>query len=256
MKRILLFATISVLSFAGCKKALNKVEDYYPKVTTVSATVLPDGSVQVVGQIDSEGDTPIQYTGFAMDTLPSVNINQSQVTTDMTGNSFTAIYSDLSSTAHYYFRAWAANTNGYSQGNVISVDNIKAQPVVAPCTPTLNTVNIGGGQPTENIYNVDPPTYQGGYYTLSASSNSVSMTLNFGNMPTTRVYTTTTNSTPSGNYVNLGFYSGFLSGVLSDGSLVYVNQKTASSWEITICNAPWTYNSSTFNLTTRFVSPK
>lgn len=254
MKKIfyLLLICTSAFIFSSCKKVLKDVHDYYPNIKTVSATVLPDGSVEVKGEIISEGAAPIEYMGFCAGTMPEPKMLDAQAIAD---NNFTVIYSGFTINTKYYFRTWATNDYGYSYGNIISLDSITATPVVAPCTPPANSINIGGGNPTETYITIGSPTFNMNTWDFQAQSNSNIVNFKFGENLKTKIYTTT-DLTPSGpGEVHVSFYSGFISGTLNSGSSVYVNQANATTWEITICNAPWMYSSSTFYFTTMFTCP-
>lgn len=251
MKRILsiLLGCVLVSIQLSCKK------QYNPEVKTVSATILPDGSVEVKGEIVSSGNTPIEYSGFCMDTLSVPEMLDNQILSGTSGNNFSTIYSGLDPYKRYYFRAWAANGSEYSYGDIISLDSIQATPVAAPCSLSSNTLILAGSGPIELVYNVGFPTYGIDSWDFSVSTGSTSMDFSFGEMPRTKVYTTTGNMSPGPNDVYISFFSGFTSGVLSSGSSVYVNQITPTSWEITICDAPWTYNSTAFHMKARFNCP-
>ena len=248
---------IVVLTFSFCTKVEKNVMDYYPSVKTVSAIVLQDGSVEVKGEIISDGTTPIKYAGFCLDTIgmPGM-LNFQALAPVIQGNTFSVVYSGFDRYTRYYFRSWAANGFGYSYGNVIYLDSIKATPLIPPCSPGMNTINIGGGNPTQSYYSVGIPTLGASTWDFQAQSSSNTINFKFGSSPVTRIYTTTTSTSPSSNEVNVSFYSGFISGTLSNGSSIYVNQTGPASWEMTICNAPWIYNGgSTFTLITKFTCP-
>ena len=249
-----LFTAVFLLT--TCKKVQKDVMDYYPKVTTVSATVQPDGSVIMQGTIVSSGTSSIEYSGFCMGTMSTPKMTDNQaLSTSTQGNNFYATYSGFNSGTKYYFRSWATNGDGWSYGNIISLDSIVTQPVVATCSPAMNSVNIGGGNPTETYISVGAPAQGPSSWDFQASSNSNTVNFSFGESPLTKIYTTTTSNTPGPTQVYIYFYSGFISGALNDGSPVYVNKSGASTWVITICNAPWVYNSSTFNFLTKFTCP-
>jgi hypothetical protein len=252
MKKFIFLSIIVAISFSACRKPLKDVHDYFPKIETTSATVQPDGSVEVKGKVISEGAAPVEYMGFCVSTRSTPTIMESQTLAD---NNFTATYSGFNTGTKYYFRAWATNENGYSYGNVISLDSVVTAPVVAPCTVPANSVSIGGGNPTETYYSVDAPSNIGSEWEFQATSNSNIINFTFGSPLKTQVFTTTTSGSPGPNQVDIYFYSGFISGALKDGSSVYVNKTGATTYEITICNAPWSYNGSTFNFITRFTCP-
>jgi len=252
MRKIVIFLAVAFagLFFSSCKKTLSDPHDYYPKLKTVSATVQPDGSVTVKGEVISEGEAPIEYAGFCVDTVPVPGMAEGQAIVDVIGNTFEANYSGFDIHTTYYFRTWATNKYGYSYGDVIFLDDIEAAPVVAPCTLVMNTVNIGGFSPTTTIYMASMPQLVTTEWELSAQSGSTVMYFRFHSRPRTGIYITTTSTTPGDGYVNMIFYSGSSSGALSDGSNVYINQTGTDSWEMTICSAPWSL--AEFNTRFRF----
>jgi hypothetical protein len=254
-KRYFFLFFVFLSSFlSSCEKVESDMHDYYPVVRTVSATVLQDGSVQVKGEIVSEGTKPVEYAGFCFSTTPVPKMLDAQVIADRQGNFFTAVYSGFDITTKYYFRSWATNGNGYSYGNIISLDSIKATPIIAPCSPAMNTVTIGAG--TETWTTVDPPAFSSASgWDFQATSNSIVMYFTFGSKPVTRIYTTTSFNSPASDQVHVIFYSGFISGGLSDGSDVYVNQTGVDTWEMTICSASWSNGGGTNYMTAKFRCP-
>lgn len=260
MRKILAGLTvITVLLLSNsCRKALKNVDDYFAKVKTVSAIIKQDGSVLITGEIESPGKakgSAVDYAGVCFSTNSNPKMSDRQIIATLSGNSFVASYpvTNFSVDSVYYFRTWATNGYGYSLGEVVRLDSIIAKPVVAPCTITMNTVNIGGGQPTSSYYSIDAPD---SYNYFSASTYSgPSVNFQFGSALTTGIFTTTTNPSPYAGEVFVSFYSGFTSGALSDGSKVYVNLTGTNTYEIQICSAPWTESGSTFYFNTHFVTP-
>lgn len=250
--------TAMVFLFSGsCRKALPDVSDYFPDVRTVSATVQTDGTVLVEGEIVSEGDAPVEYTGFCCGTMNEPQLlNRQLISTSVSGTHFTAVYSGFSIDSTYYFRSWATNDYGYVYGDIIVLDSIVATPVVAPCSLPMNSVNTGGSTPTYTYYDVTQPTQYMGIWEFDAESSSgPSVHFEFGSGLTTGIYTTTINTSPGSGEVYVSFINGFTSGALNSGSNVYVNTIGPGTYEVTICNAPWTYNSSTFYFRTRLTVP-
>lgn len=256
MKRsVLLPLSIMILGSFGCKKALDDVMDYYPTVRTESVTANDDGSVTVVGRIVSEGDSPIGTAGFCASQSPVPEMLDAQAIADVQGGIFSATYTGLDPYGTYYFRAWATNDAGYSYGGVLMIDSVTAVPVDPPCTPTANTATLGAGFPTQTYYPIEAMDLNSDFdYTFQANTSSHFITYTFGNALTTGVRTTTAYSDPDPGEVRVSFISGFTSGALSAGSDVYIQQLTPTTWEITICQAPWLYSSSTYYFTTRFVA--
>lgn len=252
IKGYILLISILTLGMA-CRKPLKNVEDYFPKVTTVSAVVQSDGTVKVTGNIDSPGRTKgaaIDYAGFCVNTNPEPKMLEGQLIGELDGTTFTAVYPatlfNIDST--YYFRTWATNEYGYSYGNVIRLDSIITPTITPPCKLTLNTINIGGSTPTAQLDVMGTPDSDNSFSGYSFSGPSVSF--RFGSPLTTGIFKTSDSSPQRGQV-----YVSFTSGALSSGSNVYVNRLSASKFEITICEAPWTSNFTTFYFNTHFTTP-
>lgn len=254
-KRFYWILVISFLTLTiSCRKALKDVNDYLPKIKTVSALIQTDGTVLVEGEVISEGAASIEYIGFCYSTSinPNMVSNQMRVTTN--GTKFSAIYpgSGFDVDSVYYFRTWATNYYGYVYGNDVSLDSIIAMNITPPCTNIMNTVSEGGGQPTASYTNISPPVnYMNEWEFTAQTSSGPTVNFTFGSIITTGIYTTTTNTSPGYGEVNISFFGGFISGTLSDGSSVYVNTIGSGVYDISICSAPWQYNSSTFYFNTR-----
>ena len=128
---------------SSCDLPLKNLEDYYPKVETVSAEILDDGSVGLHGRITSEGASSIEHVGFVYDTIVNPDLKKHQEPSGYIQNgSFKALVSGLKPYTKYYFRSFAINDHGYVYGEVISLDSIMAAPVDAPCSPTMNTATL------------------------------------------------------------------------------------------------------------------
>ncbi|MBL7982447.1 MAG: hypothetical protein JNL52_11640 [Flavobacteriales bacterium] len=252
MKQFTFTAIALALLTQACKKPLDEMADYYPTVRTESVTLLPNGTVKVVGRILSEGDAPIDYAGICVDTVAKPDMLAGQAVAELNGDQFTVIYSGFDPYDTYYFRSWATNEHGYSYGNVLSLDSIAAVPVVPPCTSTNNTANIGTSTGTQTYYPIAAPEQYMGVWSFQANTNSNNITYRFGGSMSTGVYTTTTNTDPAPGQARISFVSGFYNAVLAAGSSVYMEQLSATSWRITVCQAPWSTGTSTFYFNTRF----
>ncbi len=255
-KIILLAAILASFFIASCNKVLKDVNDYYPKVVTTGAVINVDGSVTITGRIESEGAASVLYAGVCMDSLSNPRLLDNQLLTDtIFGNEFKVTYDYFKPFTRYYFRTFAVNDYGYKYGNVIYLDSIAAMPVIPPCSPVLYSCSIGGGTGTSTFYQVGAPQPEVNGWSIHADTNNTTFDFLFGKKPRTGIYTTIQSSTPPPGYVDVSFYSGFINGTLSAGSLVYVNQLEVNKWEVTICSAPWIYNANTFNCTLKFYSP-
>ncbi len=247
----LLFVNLLVLGSA-CKKPLKNVEDYFPKLKTVSAIVQANGSVMVTGEIESPGKTPgieIEYVGFCMNITGDPKILDAQLMSDLSGKSFSAIFpADLfNANSAFYFRSWATNEFGYSYGEVIKLDSIIAPNLTPPCTLKENMLNLGASTTPEEEY-TSFSQLNGNSFSGYGTSHSISFI--FGSELTTRIFKTTFDPMPEPGQVKIMFTAGSL----ENGSNVYVNRVNATTFEITVCDAPWMLPNSSKNsyFNTRF----
>jgi len=200
-KLIIPFLIILGLISATCHKS-QKVEkdpmNYYPKVKTLSVEKLLDGTVRVTGQVVSQGNQPIEYAGFCMDTLPMPDmISNQMIAPTISGDTFSCIYSSVDFPAKYYFRAWVNNSNGYAIGEPIYTDSIAFDTSLIPCRPTLNhmlltggTLQSGGSTPNvdENYTLISTLTQSGTGYEFDALTSNHSINLTFGQFPHSGIY--------------------------------------------------------------------
>lgn len=257
IKILRLLAICVVLLSNSCNKALKDVDDYFVKISTVSATVQTDGTLLVKGNIESIGNGPVEITGFCYNTQGNPEMLDNQIIATIDGNTFSVTYpcSNFSVDSAYYFRSWATNDYGYSYGNTIRVDSILAPSVTPPCSLTANTVRISSSTGTFTYTDVTVPSYYMGEWSFDGSSGGPSVSYTFGSALTTGIYTTTSNTSPGAGQVYVSFYQGAISGALNAGTSVYVNTIGSGIYEVTICNAPWVYSSSTFYFFTRMTVP-
>jgi len=235
----------------SCKKPLKNMEDYYPKVQTVSAEVQNDGSVIVTGDIVDAGAADVENWGFCMSTGPKPEMADSQ---HLGTSLFKTLYKGFSQDSSYSFRAWAYNSYGYSYGNIITLNRVVVSPITPPCSMTKNTIKYtdSGSETFTSVYK--PKQGTDGHWTITASNTYGSIDFEFGEKPVTREYTTIYNN----NYIGWGeiyvsFNGVFNTGKLDPGSSVIVNKLTDTTWEVTVCSAPW-YNGSV-TLSTYFQCP-
>lgn len=228
-------AILSLLLFCTCKKVEPDVHNYYPKVKTTSVTLLPDGTVQVVGEVMSEGNSAIRYAGFCMDTIPDPGILSNQHSIDtLYGNSFTSIYTSLSINKKYYFRAWAANGNGYAIGEVLFVDSITISPSLIPCTLPLDTFTIGttSGLKSYPYLYIDPIEQNVKEHSIRLNIDSRLIEITFSSKPINGIYKTY--PAPNGENVVTIVIDGY---TVESGARVYVTEIDASTIEVVICSA-------------------
>ncbi len=248
MKKYLVFTYIILLfvCLCSCRKALKDVNDYIPKVTLVSAIIQDNGSVLLTGSIENKSDSPAEYKGFCYDTKNPNSILDNQVPVGA-GGAFTAEIGGLNVDSVYYFKAWAANSYGYSYSNVISLDSVMAAPIVPPCSLTPNTVDFGDGIIKTYAFVSQPTTSyeQISYTATTTNGNSVNFT--FGSSLTTRTYITSSDPSPESGEI----FVSTVSGGLNPGTTVYLNALSPGVYELTICNAPKTYSGYTFIFNSR-----
>lgn len=260
MKKYTLIFNLTVILFLiisnSCRKAKKNIDDYFPKVNIVSAEIQQDGSVLLTGQIESKGVAEIEYAGFSCNSTPSPKLLDRQVIAEMNGSVFTATISNFDIDSTYYFRVWATNDYGYKFGNEISLSNITPPLVTPSCTLNKNYLNYGAGSGSTSYYSVSAPSQSSSTWDITANSGSYPLHLAFGSPVNTGIYTTVSGGAYQGT-VQVYFTYGWLGSFsLNDGSKVYVNRiNGGDTLDITICNAPWTYSSSTFTLNTRFRTP-
>lgn len=254
MKKIVSITIViaAALLFNGCVKAKKNVQDYFVKVKTVSAVVQDDGSVLVTGEIESEGEAAVENIGFSCGTTENHKLTSRQVDGSQNGNTFTAVFEDLSDDSTYYFKAFATNAYGYSRGNSISLSGITAAPVVPTCTLSTGYLNLGAF-PAESNLNFLNFYNSLGVWEASGGTTFTSVNIRFLGQPKTKQYTTEANYTPSGpGYVFVSFNRGTISSSLNAGTPVYVNEISPGVFDVVICAGVWNYSSSTFQFKSHF----
>jgi hypothetical protein len=120
MKKVVLFFSVS-LCLVCCRKPVSDTSELFPEVKTVSATQLQGDTIEVVGEIISEGTAPLTYLGFCLSDEPNPELIDNQLQGAFNGQYFFGIYTDLQLGQQYYIKAWAANDNGYKTGQEISI---------------------------------------------------------------------------------------------------------------------------------------
>lgn len=235
MKKLLtrLFLAFPVLLFATCKKVEKDVRNYYPDVRMVSAVAQPDGTVLVTGEVLSEGNKPLSYAGFCMDTIPlPAMLSNQQPAETMNGNQFSYTYRSLSGAKKYYFRFWATNENGYDLSDAsLSVDKPSFSQDLIPCQPAYNRLRIEG-HTVQDYYHITPLEQGALTWDCFASANNRILYFRFNKWPVNGVYRIFpyTSSYPDLVYVRLDGYE------LEEGGKVYVRELDEHTLEITICD--------------------
>ncbi len=231
--RTLFFFSFALL-FSTCRKVEKNAHAYYPIVKTLSAEKLPDGSVKVTGQLISNGSSGIEFAGFCMDTLPNPGMAKNQVMVDViTADTFSYIFSSFNTLKKYYFRAWAANGNGYNIGADVVADSIIFDSTAVACTPEKQKV-AWAGIPYNNS---ESYTYISGLtespegYDVTTYTGTHSVTYSFGQYPVSGIYKTSGVSQP-GAYTMAITVDGIKT---KGGANVYVRQMFDNTIDITLC---------------------
>ncbi|MCW3122552.1 MAG: hypothetical protein JWQ38_2044 [Flavipsychrobacter sp.] len=259
-KGLITLLVLVALSFSACHKTLKTekyVQNYYPKVKTLSVEKLMDGTVKITGLVVSAGSTPVQYAGFCMDTMPNPAMLSHQEMADVVNaDTFSFIYTGLAFPRKYYFRAWVANGAGYAIGSDVYADSIRFDTSMIPCRPPLQHLLLTNStahidEQYSYIQNLTSSALTG--YKVSASTGNHTIDLDFGKVPTSGIYQNSGASEPSDKTVLISVdHMRF-----SSDCAVYVQQIDARVIEITICSLSVKLSSGystydTYDMATRF----
>lgn len=250
------FLLLLLLATTSCQKVYRDINDYFPKITTISATVQSDGTVLVEGTVEDEGADALRYLGFCCSANPEPQMLDRQVLAEFDGVHFTAVYEGgFDPDSVYYFRSWAANGYGWSYGNTVSAENIIGTAITPPCTLAGNSLDLGIGQGADQFFQIGPPyTVPGGWAFAAATFSGPTIEFRFPELMTTKIYQTVGHTSPGPGEVFVSFYSGFISGSLNPGSEVYVKRLNGEDlFEVVICDGEWGYNSSLFYLNAKLL---
>jgi hypothetical protein len=214
--------------FFSCKK---KFDDALPKVTLQSVTLKGLDSVTLTVQI-SKGASDIEYTGVSFSNYASASILNNQVLLQDGRTSFNiTIHAFHDST--YYFKAFAANSYGYSVSNIIKYTVATPPPVIAPCTLSNNYIHDNGT--SFSVYasgSANNPSY--GNYQVTINGNE-DIYICFPAVPYNGVYTTTTDGSnlgPGQVYVTISNFNQY---TINSGDNVYVSIDSLGTTTISSC---------------------
>jgi len=252
---------MSVVVFSTCERVENDVKKYYPEVKTVSATLLSDGSVLVIGSVISDGTTPVEVAGFCAGTsdLPTMSEKQA-IATFFSTDSFYVVYDGFDRNKRYYFRSWAGNETGYSYGNAMYIDNITPTFVNVPCNSSLNTVDFGTGAGAVKYSEIGVPSslnssFNATWFFEAKTFSGGKVSFTFGSKPATGKFTITDQESPDENEVFVSINTGYSEANLNRGAFLYINEEVSGILTITICHAPWGPTGGN-SLTTKFSCAK
>jgi hypothetical protein len=241
MRKTVYWSLLMLVLMTGgsCKKALNNIADYYPKVKLVSAVVQADSSVLVTATKLSDGAAPIDYIGFCCGTTPKPNMLSRQIIITSGNPTFSASFKGLNIDSTYHFNAWATNSYGYSYSNTITIQGYVAPPVTVPCSYTENYVDLGLGAGTDIFQSVGNPFNLSGQWIFNATTaTGTTISFIFGAALANGTYTLTGSNNPGPGQVNFSYSSGSISATSYGGSgTVYVNTLSPGVFDLSICSA-------------------
>ncbi len=245
----LMISFVSLILTMGCRKALKNAEDYYPEAEIKSATVMPDGTVMVVGEVISVGKykgSEIDLVGFCATTASRKPVlNERQITATLEGSTFTAFYPAgyFDEDSVYNISAWATNHYGYAVSSYKSFGSL-----FLDVTPSCNLpvdyfqsgINTGY---YSSVQEVSPNEFW-------ASNGPYRCSIEFPTTPSAGVFKT--NAYAESGKVKCSFYQGGSWYPLASGTNVYVEKMSAMVYRVTICSAQFQVGNITVNASTSF----
>ncbi len=240
----IIIKSISLLSFfilafflSNCKEPETKELE----IETISVTDQQDGTVLLIGRINSDGGSSVNNYGFCISTDSMPGLDDKVIgNPSKTNDRFSAIYDDFDIQTKYYFRAFGNNQLRGTFGAIKTLDSIKPVEVIAPCTPALNTVNLGMGNPSATYTGLSAVDY-GNRWILSGAASGVSFSYRFEKKPTNGFYTTEISGWPKGRAVHILLGYDFSDYIINAGAIMYVKQLSKDKWDISLCDAPFKY---------------
>jgi hypothetical protein len=257
MLRIIIFSAL-LMTLSACVPS--DVNEYFPKVTMVSAKVLPDGRVSVVGKLERDGKGDTYFLGACYSNKPQLDLleNQRLTYTLLADNSFEIIYDDnFKFDSTYYFRVWASNQYGYVYGDkTLSLSKIAATPVTPPCTLAPNAFSIANNT-YYDVSRVEKSVFfKTTSFTVRSYTTATGLIVAFGGTVKTGVYTTVSQYSPEEQgAVSVSYFPN--GPLINAGNTVYVTQISSGVFEFTLCNGTWNPGGSavTFAMNARFKYP-
>jgi hypothetical protein len=214
----------------SCKK---KFDDALPKVSLQSVALKGLDSVTLTVQVTSKGASAIEYAGVSYSNYPSASIVSNQVLLQDGHTSFNITVHALHDST-YYFKAFAANSLGYSVSNVIKYTVATPPPAIAPCTLTSNYIHDNGSAFSVYAYgSATNPTY--GNYQVTMNGTNEDIMMCFPAVPYNGIYSTTSD----GSHLSAGqvyvSISNFNQYVINGGDNVYVSIDSLGKTTISSC---------------------
>ncbi len=117
-----------------------------PIVSTSSSSSITGNSVDLGGNVTSDGGTTVTARGICWSTTSNPNLASNTTTNGLGMGVFSSSLSGLSPNTTYYYRAYATNSVGSAYGNIMSFRTSTSPVVLTSGTSyiTLTGVNSGG----------------------------------------------------------------------------------------------------------------
>ena len=133
----------------------------------------------------------------------------------------------------YYFRAFAANMDGYSYSDQKELSGGGIDTSIVPCNPGFNMLHLepSWGLPDEEFYDVDPAEQYGLEWSLTATTNSRTVRFEFGSRPL-GIFTTCGDSSPGKGYVRIMVDCR----PVAAKAKVYIKELTDTSFDVWLCS--------------------
>jgi hypothetical protein len=256
MERLVyLWSGLFLFCFVSCDKPLSDVDDYYPKVTTISATVRADGSVLVQGKLEDHGAAPVECIGFSRDVKSAHPVEAGQVFLFYKTDTFSVVLREFEPGKPYFFQSWAKNEFGYRRGNIISLPSAVPQSVNVPCNLPPGRLVHSAFPDTIYLNPVKDEVELMNISSLYITSDQLNFRSNikFGPYLNTGIWTFYQNFYPlPGQALGDYFFDNKLGNFLSGGK-IYIQRLPNNEFDITICDAPCTWNNQNHTMSMRFI---
>ncbi len=224
-----------------------------PEVKLAFSEIADDGVVMTATV--SSGKKNVSMVGFCYGKTsmpvaePSYSVGYTTTISSFSGNDFTSVipHDHFESYTGYYIRPFVKTNSGkYIYGQEVYYDTIQRQPVTPTCMLSDNYFASGVSSPyTFSGVNVYYGSMDG--YELNAFSYSTTdhLIFEFKRKPKTGIYKTSTYASDDNSMVHVIINVGSMSKNLESGYPIYVNEVAKDKFEITLCEVPWKFSSST-----------
>jgi hypothetical protein len=249
MKRSIYILIISLL-LMGCDKdkelRLPIVETLSPEVS--GTTVVISGKV-----IDTGNSGIILGFCYAQDREPSSIVENQILVDEMYENgTFSIAVSNLKQDSTYYFKAFIANNQGYTEGNVVKYTVPSFEAPEAPCAASLTSNSIKDNNTSYNNVTVSTGISPYDEYEVNVKFgySNPELTFAFKEKPITGVYTIVNRAYDhsTSDVVSIKYFkrAGYLSQIMavSSGAKVYVDAQDETNIVVSFCSLDYKFDAS------------